>query len=82
MVLTLRGVHKRFSSGEHLPLDTRPVGPFKVRTFVLKSGLGPKSGLFKKTDFPPSLPVTSATFFFYQNKKCRTLIFYILYIVA
>ena len=31
------------------------MGPFWVRTLVLKSGLSPKSGLFKKTDFPPSL---------------------------
>ena len=31
------------------------MGPFWVRTLVLKSGLGPKSILFKKTDFPPCL---------------------------
>ena len=33
------------------------MSPFWVRTLVLKSGLSPESGLFKKTDFPSSLPL-------------------------
>ena len=65
----LRVARKRFILlGEVLALNTGPIGPVWVRTLILKSGLSPKSGLFKKTDFPPSLTCM-------QEKACKRVFF-------
>ena len=52
----LRGARKRFTFEQDiLAKNNGSLGPFWVRTLVLKSELSPKSELFKKADFPPSL---------------------------
>ena len=53
------------------------MGPVWVRTLVLKSGLSPESGLFKKTDFPSSLTnwtkIRSSAFRINIKRKEETL---------